>query len=164
MKVTRGRHWIALKESAQPQDATRPRAVLLSALGRVAQTRLAACGTTLELELLVCPHSEEPAGAGKLRLPCTQGGPKVLPGQLQGHRGGLRGRAASRRAGDRWAVPLSSGRHQSLGFDSPSTSFTPVSALPTLLATFNHISLHDRGGISLCVKGHSIDALGLPRT
>ena len=39
-KGVHGRHWIALKESAQPQNATRPWAVLLSALGGVAAARL----------------------------------------------------------------------------------------------------------------------------
>ena len=40
VKVTRGRHWIALKESAQRQEAARLRAVLLSALVSVAAPRL----------------------------------------------------------------------------------------------------------------------------
>ena len=89
VKVAKGRtdrHWIALKESGEPEEATRPRAVLLSALGGataagVAVERHLVSNTTslrCELEMLVCPHSEDPDGAGKLGLPCTQGGPKVL--------------------------------------------------------------------------------------
>ena len=41
VKMRPGRHWIALKESAQPQEATRPWAVLLSALGGATAARVA---------------------------------------------------------------------------------------------------------------------------